>query len=130
MSAVNVRYIVDDVEQAIRFYEEHLDFKTKMHPAPGFAALTRGDLTLLLNAPGAGGAGKAGAEGEETPRPGGWARFQVAVEDLESTLAALEEIGVRVRGGIVHGTGGDQAVIEDPSGNPVELFQPRGRARR
>jgi predicted enzyme related to lactoylglutathione lyase len=92
-----------------------------MHPAPGFAALSKEGLRLLLNAPGAGGAGKAGGN----PRPGGWLRFQLSVDDLPATVARLREAGTPIRGDIVEGQGGAQALVEDPSGNPVELFQPR-----
>lgn len=120
MSTVSVRYIVEDVEAAIDFYREHLGFTVDMHPAPGFAALSRGDLRLLLNAPGAGGAGKAGG----TPEPGGWNRIQVEVDDLHARVAELKEAGVTFRGEVVRGQGGDQALVEDPSGNPVELFAP------
>ena len=120
MSTVSVRYIVEDVEAAIDFYREHLGFTFDMPPATGFAALSRGDLRLLLNAPGAGGAGKAGG----TPEPGGWNRIQVEVDDLHARVAELKEAGVTFRGEVVRGQGGDQALVEDPSGNPVELFAP------
>ena len=120
MGSVAIRYIVDDVDAAIGFYEGQLGFKVDMHPAPGFAALSRGDLRLLLNAPGAGGAGTAGGE----PRPGGWNRFQLEVDDLPALVARLQSEGARLRGEIVEGMGGRQVLIEDPSGNPIELFQP------
>lgn len=120
MASVSVRYIVDDVAAAIEFYRDRLGFEVEMHPAPGFAALTRDDLRLFLNEPGAGGAGRAGG----SPEPGGWNRFQLEVEDLEATVARLDGEGVPVRGGIVAGKGGTQALVEDPAGNPVELFQP------
>ena len=121
MSAVSVRYIVSDVEAAMEFYRERLGFEVGMHPAPGFAALTRGDLRLYLNAPGAGGAGRAGGA---RPEPGGWNRFQLTVDDLESTVEQLRSHGARFRGDVVEGRGGRQILVEDPSGNPVELFQP------
>jgi catechol 2,3-dioxygenase-like lactoylglutathione lyase family enzyme len=120
MGAVNVRYIVDDVEAAIAFYRDNLGFTVELHPAPGFARLALGDLRLLLNAPGAGGAGIAGG----SPQPGGWNRFQLEVEDLPATIDRLRAAGVSLRGELVHGMGGDQALVEDPAGNPVELFQP------
>ena len=120
MSPVSVRYIVDDVDAAIDFYRERLGFTVDMHPAPGFAALSRGDLRLLLNAPGAGGAGTAGG----TPEPGGWNRIQIEVEDVDARVAELKDAGVALRGEVAHGRGGDQALVEDPSGNPVELFAP------
>ncbi|HEX2203182.1 MAG TPA: VOC family protein [Longimicrobium sp.] len=120
-----IRYIVDDVERAIGFYRDLLGFEVEMHPAPGFAALTRGDLRLLLNAPGAGGAGRAGG----APEPGGWNRFQLEVEALDVLRGALREAGARFRGDLVEGQGGAQLLVEDPSGNVVELFQPKARPR-
>ena len=122
---VAIRYIVDDVERAIGFYRDLLGFRVEMHPAPGFAALARGDLRLYLNAPGAGGAGRAGG----APEPGGWNRFQLEVQDLEASLRALREAGASFRGDRVEGQGGAQILVEDPSGNVVELFEPRGRPR-
>jgi catechol 2,3-dioxygenase-like lactoylglutathione lyase family enzyme len=118
--AMSVRYIVDDVDAAIDFYRDRLGFTVDMHPAPGFAALSKDGLTLYLNAPGAGGAGRAGG----TPQPGGWNRFQLQIDDLEATVDRLRGEGARFRGDLVHGVGGDQILIEDPAGNPVELFQP------
>jgi len=94
-----------------------------MHPAPGFASLSRGDLQLLLNRPGAGGAGQAMPD-SQIPTPGGWNRFQIEVEDLEATVEKLGNMGARFRNVIVTGNGGKQILIEDPSGNPIELFQP------
>jgi len=123
MSKINVRYIVNDVDGAIPFYTEMLGFKLDMHPAPGFASLSRGDLQLLLNRPGAGGAGQAMPDGQR-PAPGGWNRIQVEVENLEATVAKLKAAGARFRNEIVTGNGGKQILIEDPSGNPIELFQP------
>lgn len=118
-----IRYIVDDVEQAIGFYRDLLGFGVEMHPAPGFAALSRGDLRLYLNAPGAGGAGRAGG----APRPGGWNRFQLEVGDLDALAGSLREAGARFRGDRVEGQGGAQILVEDPSGNVVELFEPGAR---
>ena len=122
MSRVNVRYIVNDVDAAIPFYTDMLGFKVEMHPAPGFASLSRGDLQLLLNRPGAGGAGQAMASGQ-SPAPGGWNRIQLEVEDIEATVNKLKLAGGRFRNDIVTGNGGKQILIEDPSGNPIELFQ-------
>lgn len=121
MPSISVRYIVHDVDAAIEFYRDLLGFRVDMHPAPGFAALAKDDLRLLLNAPGAGGAGRAG--GAE-PEPGGWNRFQLTIDDLEATVARLRDQGARFRGDVVQGQGGSQVIVEDPSGNPVELFQP------
>jgi len=123
MSKVNVRYIVSDVDEAIPFYTDMLGFKLEMHPAPGFASLSRGELQLLLNRPGAGGAGQAMPAGQQ-PAPGGWNRFQIEFENLEATVAKLKSAGARFRNEIVTGNGGKQILIEDPSGNPIELFQP------
>lgn len=117
--ATNLRYIVSDVDAAIDFYRDRLGFVVDMHPAPGFAQLSREDLRLLLNAPGAGGAGQAGGR----PEPGGWNRFQLTVEDLEATVDELERAGVTLRGPIVEGNAGRQALVEDPAGNPVELLE-------
>ena len=123
MSKVSVRYIVDDVDAAIPFYTGMLGFKLEMHPAPGFASLSRGDLQLLLNRPGAGGAGQAMPDSQR-PAPGGWNRIQIEVDDLEATVEKLKSSGVRFRNEIVTGNGGKQILVEDPSGNAVELFQP------
>jgi len=116
---VSVRYIVKDVDSALKFYRDHLDFSVEMHPAPGFAALSRGELRLLLNAPGAGGAGTAGGD----PEPGGWNRFQLTVEDLDALVDELRNGGVLFRGEVVEGNAGRQVLVEDPSGNPIELFE-------
>ena len=123
MSKVSVRYIVDDVDAAIPFYTSMLGFKLEMHPAPGFASLSRGDLQLLLNRPGAGGAGQAMPD-RKLPSAGGWNRIQIEVDDLEATIEKLREAGARFRNEIVTGNGGKQILVEDPSGNPIELFQP------
>jgi catechol 2,3-dioxygenase-like lactoylglutathione lyase family enzyme len=123
MSKVNVRYIVNDVDAAIPFYTDMLGFKLEMHPAPGFASLSRGDLQLLLNRPGAGGAGQAMPGGQQ-PAPGGWNRIQIEVENLEATVERLKSEGGQFRNEIVTGNGGKQILVEDPSGNPIELFQP------
>lgn len=120
-----IRYIVDDVERAIGFHRDLLGFEVEMHPAPGFAALSLGDLRLLLNAPGAGGAGRAGG----TPEPGGWNRFQLEVGDLQALRDTLRAAGARFRGDLVEGQGGAQVLVEDPSGNVVELFEPKARPR-
>jgi catechol 2,3-dioxygenase-like lactoylglutathione lyase family enzyme len=122
MSTVTVRYIVEDVDAALGFYRDRLGFTVDLHPAPGFAALSKDGLRLLLNAPGAG-AGTAGG----APAPGGWNRFQLEVEDLRGLVASLRGAGVPFRGDVVEGNGGDQALVEDPSGNMVELFQPKPR---
>lgn len=124
--AVRVRYIVDDVDAAISFYTGSLGFKVDLHPAPGFAAISRGDLHLLLNRPGAGGAGQAMPDGR-LPAPGGWNRIQIEVDDLLATVERLRAAGSRFRNEIVAGNGGKQILLEDPSGNPIELFEPPRR---
>lgn len=125
MSTVSVRYIVDDVDAAIEFYRGQLGFEVQMHPAPSFAMLVRGDLRLLLSAPsGQAGGGQSMPDGRR-PEPGGWNRFSLEVSDLPAEVSRLEAAGARFRNQIVHGMGGDQILLEDPSGNPVELFQPR-----
>jgi len=124
MATVSVRYIVDDVDAAIAFYVDRLGFVEVMHPVPSFAMLTRGDLRLTLSAPSAqGGGGQAMPDGT-MPEPGGWNRFALEVDDLEALVAELRVAGVRFRNDIVTGVGGKQTLAEDPSGNPVELFQP------
>jgi catechol 2,3-dioxygenase-like lactoylglutathione lyase family enzyme len=117
-----VRYIVDDVDAALAFYTG-LGFSIDMHPAPGFAAVSLGDLQLLLNRPGAGGAGQAMPDGR-SPAPGGWNRIQIEVDDLAATVERLRAAGHRFRNDIVAGFGGKQILLDDPSGNPVELFEP------
>jgi catechol 2,3-dioxygenase-like lactoylglutathione lyase family enzyme len=125
MATVSVRYIVDDVDAAIEFYCRRLGFHEDMHPAPTFAMLSRGDLRLVLSAPGGGpGGGHAMADGT-LPQPGGWNRFQIEVNDLEATVADPREQGVRFRNDVVAGVGGKQILVEDPAGNPIELFEPR-----
>jgi catechol 2,3-dioxygenase-like lactoylglutathione lyase family enzyme len=123
MSKVSVRYIVSDVDAAISFYTEMLGFQLDVHPAPGFAGLSKGNLRLLLNKPGAGGAGQTMPDGQ-VPAPGGWNRIQIEVEDLATTVEKLKNAGCKFRNDIVVGNGGKQILINDPSGNPIELFQP------
>jgi catechol 2,3-dioxygenase-like lactoylglutathione lyase family enzyme len=121
MPTVSVRYIVNNVDEAIPFYCDLLGFEEVMHPAPPFAMLRRGDLRLLLSQPGGGpGGGQAGG----SPSPGGWNRFAVEVDDLDAFLEPLRAAGVRFRGDVAEGIGGRQVIAEDPSGNPIELFQP------
>ena len=115
----SVRYIVDDVDEAVGFYRDRLGFTVEMHNPARFAALSRGDLRLLLNAPGAGSAGKAGGD----PRPGGWSRFQIETDDLDGMIAELRKAGASFRGEVAEAGAGRQILLEDPSGNVVELFE-------
>lgn len=123
-STVSVRYIVDDVDAAISFYCRHLGFSEVMHPAPTFAMLSRGDLRLVLSAPGGGGGGGQAMPDGRVPEPGGWNRLMLEVPDLEADVESLRQAGVRFRNEIVTGRGGKQILVEDPSGNVVELFEP------
>jgi tRNA-Thr(GGU) m(6)t(6)A37 methyltransferase TsaA len=124
VATVSIRYIVDDVDAAIAFYCSHLGFSEQMHPAPSFAMLTRGDLRLVLSAPGGGPGGGQSTPDGTRPESGGWNRFSIEVEDIESAVAGLRAAGTRFRNDIVNGMGGKQILIEDPSGNPIELFEP------
>ena len=124
MASVSVRYIVDDVDAAIDFYCRELGFEEVMHPAPSFAMLSRDDLRLVVTAPGGGpGGGQAMPDGT-LPRPGGWNRFQLEVDDIEAIVVRLRAHGTRFRNDIITGVGGKQILLEDPAGNPIELFQP------
>ena len=122
MATVSVRYIVDDVEETVAFYTGRLGFSVELNPAPGFAVLSRGDLRLLLNEPGTGGAGQPIPDGRE-PEPGGWNRIQLEVDDLAGEVGAIRDAGARFRNEIVEGRGGKQILLEDSSGNPIELFE-------
>jgi catechol 2,3-dioxygenase-like lactoylglutathione lyase family enzyme len=115
----SVRYIVHDVDEAVGFYRDLLDFTVEMHNPSRFAALSRGDLRLLINAPGAGSAGQAGGD----PRPGGWSRFQIETEDLDGMIARLSKAGASFRGETAEAGAGRQILLEDPSGNIIELFE-------
>src|SRR5450755_1989592 len=124
MATVSVRYIVNDVDEAISFYCTQLGFSEEMHPAPTFAMLVRGDLRLVLSATGGGpGGGQAMPDGT-LPQPGGWNRFTIQVSDLDATVERLRASGARFRNDVVTGVGGKQILLEDPSGNPIELFEP------
>jgi catechol 2,3-dioxygenase-like lactoylglutathione lyase family enzyme len=124
MAEVSVRYIVDDIDAAIDFYCNELGFEEVMHPAPSFAMLSFGELRLVLTAPGGGpGGGQAMPDGA-VPEPGGWNRFQLEVEDIEAIVGRLRDHGARFRNDIITGVGGKQILLEDPAGNPIELFQP------
>jgi catechol 2,3-dioxygenase-like lactoylglutathione lyase family enzyme len=127
MPTVQVRYIVRDVAAAIPFYTEQLGFHLDMHPAPPFAMLSRGDLRLVLSAPNSGpGGGQSMPDGTK-PEPGGWNRFAIEVTNIVDEVTRLRNAGVHFRNDIVAGVGGKQVLIEDPSGNPIELFEPTRR---
>jgi catechol 2,3-dioxygenase-like lactoylglutathione lyase family enzyme len=123
MPDASVRYIVDDVDAAIAFYTGQLGFEVVMHPAPPFAMLSRGSFQLLLSAPsGQGGGGKILDDGS-VPQPGGWNRFQLVVDDVRAEADRLRAAGVPFRSDVIEGVGGRQALVEDPSGNVIELFE-------
>ncbi len=121
---VNVRYMVDDVQASIDFYTTHLGFELRMSAAPAFADVARGSLRLLLSGP-ASSAGRPMPDGAK-PGPGGWNRIHFIVDDLATDVARLREEGLRFRNDVVTGPGGSQILLEDPSGNVIELFQPAG----
>ncbi|HVG51875.1 MAG TPA: VOC family protein [Xanthobacteraceae bacterium] len=123
MSGISVRYIVYNVDAAVEFYTRHLGFSVASRPAPGFAILTRDGSRLLVSGmTGPGGAPQAMPDGRK-PEPGGWNRIQIEVADLEAQVTALREAGARFRNEIVQGMGGKQILLEDPAGNPIELFE-------
>ena len=124
MPKVQVRYIVNDIDAAIAFYCQHLGFQEVMHPSPFFAMLSRGHLRLALSRPGGGPGGGQTLPDGTIPEPGGWNRFAIEVADIQSTVASLRQAGVEFRSNVITGVGGKQCVLNDPSGNPVELFQP------
>ena len=130
MAKVQVRYIVHDVDAAIDFYTGLLGFDLVMHPAPPFAMLQRGDLRLALSAPNPSGGGGMAMPDGTVPEPGGWNRFSIEVDDIESFVDALRAGGASFRNEIVTGVGGKQILVNDPSGNPIEIFEPlRDEAR-
>jgi len=124
MAEISVRYIVDDIDKAVDFYTGQLGFEVGMGPGPGFVMLQRSGLRLFLNTPGGGG-GAGEASGGKMPEPGGWNRFRIEVEDLEAIVEALTGAGVDFRGDIIEGRGGRQIIVDDPAGNPIELFEPK-----
>jgi catechol 2,3-dioxygenase-like lactoylglutathione lyase family enzyme len=125
MATVQVRYIVRDVDSTIEFYCKHFGFRELMHPAPTFAMLERGDLRLVLSKPNPeAGGGQEMSDGTKQ-EPGGWNRFSIEVKDLEKTVSVLRRAGAHFRNEIVKGVGGNQTIVEDPSGNPIELFEPK-----
>ncbi len=127
MATVNVRYMVNNVDAAVAFYTTHLGFTLLSSAAPAFAEITRGDLRLLLSGP-TSSAGRPMPDGRR-PASGGWSRIQLVVEDLAGEVDRLRAAGVPFRNTIVTGPGGSQILLDDPSGNPIELFQPARRSR-
>ena len=125
MSTVNVRYLVDDVDAAIAFYTEHLGFSLLSNASPAFAEVAREDLRLLLSGPKSS-AGRPMPDGRQ-PEPGGWNRIEFVVDDIAAEVERLRGAGARFRSDVVRGPGGTQIVFDDPSGNPIELFQPADR---
>jgi len=121
---VNVRYMVDDVDTSVDFYSKHLDFELRTSAAPAFADITRGNLRLLLSGP-TSSAGRPMPDGTK-PGPGGWNRIHLLVDDIDAEVGRLRQAGLNFRNDIVTGPGGSQILLEDPSGNVVELFQPAG----
>ena len=124
MASVQVRYIVHDVDAAIALYTEQLGFTLEMHPAPVFAMLTLGELRLVLSAPNPSPGGSQPMPDGTSQKPGGWNRFAIEVNDLAATFEKLRKAGVHFRNNIVTGVGGKQVIVDDPSGNPIELFEP------
>lgn len=123
VSAVGVRYMIDDVPVAIKFYTTHLGFALEQDSSPAFASVTRDGVRLLLSGKTSSGR-RAMPDGRE-PAPGGWNRIHLQVDDLEAEVKRLREVGVKFRNDIISGPGGSQILLDDPSGNPVELFQPK-----
>jgi catechol 2,3-dioxygenase-like lactoylglutathione lyase family enzyme len=119
---VSVRYIVNNVDEAISFYKDFLGFELVMHPAPPFAMLSLNNLRLLLSQAGAGGGGHA-LPGGEIPQPGGWNRIHLPVDNLQSYYDELKQKGATFKSDIIEGIGGNQVLLEDPSGNLIELFE-------
>jgi len=121
---VNVRYMVDDVEHAVAFYTTHFGFTVRTSAAPAFADVVRGNLRLLLSGP-ASSAGRPMPD-VRTPEPGGWNRIHFIVDDIAAEVEHLRAVGLTFRNDIIKGPGGQQVLLEDPAGNPIELFQPAG----
>lgn len=124
MAKVQIRYIVNNVDEAIKFYTQQLNFKLEMRPAPAFAMLSHDDLRLVLSAPNpSAGGGQQMPDGTQQT-PGGWNRFSIQVSDISALADKLKKAGVHFRNDIVTGVGGKQVIVDDPSGNPIELFEP------
>jgi catechol 2,3-dioxygenase-like lactoylglutathione lyase family enzyme len=127
MSSIRIRYMVNDLEQAIEFYTKHFGFEVKMKNTPFFAQIRKDNLDMILSTPfGPGGAAKPMKDGRKA-EPGGWNRIVITVNDLKAEIARLQQEGIPFRNEIATGPGGSEILLDDPSGNPVELFQPAGR---
>ena len=123
MNTVRVRYMVNNIDKAVSFYTKHLEFKEKSGATPNFAIVSRGNLDLVLSTPfGPGGAAKPMSDGRKA-EPGGWSRIIISVDDLQAEVAKLRKANLHFRNDIVSGPGGSEILLDDPSGNPVELFQ-------
>jgi catechol 2,3-dioxygenase-like lactoylglutathione lyase family enzyme len=123
MDKVRVRYMVNDVDRAASFYTKYLGFTEKPGATPNFAMLSRGNLDLVLSTPfGPGGAAKPMSDGRKA-EPGGWNRIIITVDDLRAEVARLRKDNLHFRNDIVSGPGGSEILLDDPSGNPIELFQ-------
>ena len=123
MTKISFRYIVNDVDPAITFYTTHLAFQLEMHPDPTFAILSRGELQLFLSATTGPGGGSRTLPDGRRPEPGGWNRFVLIVDDLYREVERLRRAGVSLRSDVIVGVGGKQVLLDDPSGNPIELFE-------
>lgn len=122
MAKASIRYIVQNTDKSIEFYTNLLGFKVKMHPASGFAWLENDNLNLFLSVPGAGGGGHEMPDGSK-PKPGGWNRFQIQVDDLDAAVDKLKKQNANFKNEIITGIGGKQILLEDPDGNLIELFE-------
>jgi glyoxylase I family protein len=124
MNVVRVRYMVNQLDSAVEFYTKYLGFHVQQEAQPHFAMLSRGNLQLVLSTPfGPGGAAKPMPDGRK-PEPGGWNRIIINVDDLAAEVDRLRKARLHFRNDIVTGPGGSEILLEDPSGNPIELFQP------
>ena len=126
MSTVSIRYMIDDVPVAIKFYTTHLGFEVEQDSSPAFASVTRDGVRLLLSGKTSSGR-RAMSDGRE-PVPGGWNRIHIQVEDLSAEVKRLRDAGLKFRNDIITGPGGSQIILDDPSGNPAELFQPKKKS--
>jgi catechol 2,3-dioxygenase-like lactoylglutathione lyase family enzyme len=125
MSIVSIRYMIDDVPSAIDFYTTHLGFELEIDSSPAFASVARDGVRLLLS--GRTSSGRRAIADGRTPVPGGWNRIHIQVEDIAAEVRRLQDAGLKFRNEIISGPGGSQVILDDPSGNPVELFEPQAK---